>query len=209
MKPSGAGLANLAVALHRLFHRLGVVDDGRRVVAAERDAGRFEFDQRGLTGRVDRRGIGFSNVIFWALWNRLARSGVVRGGALAWPSARWAAAAPPPDLKAAPGLGETLAIHSPHKARPAPRAAPFRSPGRRVVFSRQAACCKSPRAGARGGALALQSQVREDPLDHRRFEDGGDDFELATAVRAALEAILKAKLTFMSPGRPTPDHERH
>ena len=66
MKPSGAGLANLAVALHRLFHRLGVVDDGRRVVAAERDAGRFEFDQRGLTGRVDRRGIGFSNVTFWA-----------------------------------------------------------------------------------------------------------------------------------------------
>ena len=37
--------------------------------------------------------------------------------------------------------------------------------------------------------------MREDPLDHRRFEDGGcDDLELAAAVRAVLQVDLKAKL---------------
>jgi len=32
----------------------------------------------------------------------------------------------------------------------------------------------------------LQAQVREDALDHQRVQDGGDDLELAAAVRAVL-----------------------
>ena len=39
----------------------------------------------------------------------------------------------------------------------------------------------------------LQSQVREDPLDHRCFEDGGGDLELAAAVRAVLEVDLESE----------------
>ena len=40
----------------------------------------------------------------------------------------------------------------------------------------------------------LQPQVREDPLDHRRFEDGRDDLELPTAVRAVLQVDLEHSL---------------
>jgi len=36
----------------------------------------------------------------------------------------------------------------------------------------------------------LQSQVREDPLDHGCLQDGGDDRELATAVRAVFKVDL-------------------
>ena len=39
----------------------------------------------------------------------------------------------------------------------------------------------------------LQSQVREDPLDHRRFEDGRDDLQLAAAVRAVLQVDLESE----------------
>ena len=37
----------------------------------------------------------------------------------------------------------------------------------------------------------LQAQMREDPLDHRRFENGRDDLEFAAAVRAVLQGVLK------------------
>ena len=52
-----------------------------------------------------------------------------------------------------------------------------------------------PRALARRGPRrrpSLQPQVREDPLDHRRFKDGRDDLELLTAVRAVFEIDLEA-----------------
>ena len=39
----------------------------------------------------------------------------------------------------------------------------------------------------------LQPQVRKDPLDHRCFEDGGDDLELPTAVRAVLQVDLESE----------------
>jgi len=37
----------------------------------------------------------------------------------------------------------------------------------------------------------LQPQVLEDPLDHHRFENGRDDLELPSAVRAVFEVGLK------------------
>lgn len=40
------------------------------------------------------------------------------------------------------------------------------------------------------GRPSLQPQVREDALDHRCFEDGRDDPELAAAVRAAVDVQL-------------------
>ncbi len=45
-----------------------------------------------------------------------------------------------------------------------------------------------------GGLLDGQSQVRVDPRDHHCLQDGGNDLELATAVRAVLHVDLKAKL---------------
>ena len=39
----------------------------------------------------------------------------------------------------------------------------------------------------------LQAQVREDLLDHRRFQDGGDDLQLAAAVRAVLQVDLESE----------------
>jgi len=35
--------------------------------------------------------------------------------------------------------------------------------------------------------------MRQDALDYRRFEDGGDDLELATAVRAVLDVDLESE----------------
>ena len=37
---------------------------------------------------------------------------------------------------------------------------------------------------------SLQVQVREDPRDDRRFEDGGDDLELAAVDRAAQDVLV-------------------
>jgi len=41
--------------------------------------------------------------------------------------------------------------------------------------------------------------MRQDALDYRRFEDGGDDLELTTAVRAVLQVDLEHALE--QPGR--------
>ena len=40
----------------------------------------------------------------------------------------------------------------------------------------------------------LQPQVRKDPLDHRRFGDGRNDLQLATAVWAVLQVDLEHRL---------------
>jgi len=47
----------------------------------------------------------------------------------------------------------------------------------------------------------LQALLREDPLDHGRFEDDPDDLELPTAVRAVLEVDLKDPLEQSGPAR--------
>ena len=39
----------------------------------------------------------------------------------------------------------------------------------------------------------LQPQVRKDPLDHGRLQDGGDDLELAAAIRAVFEVDLESE----------------
>jgi hypothetical protein len=61
----------------------------------------------------------------------------------------------------------------------------------------------------------LQTLLREDSLDHRRFEDDRDDLEMPTAVRAVLELGLKDPLEQSDPGetpysrpRPAPAHGR-
>jgi hypothetical protein len=41
-----------------------------------------------------------------------------------------------------------------------------------------------------GRCPGLQTQVREDPLDHRLFQDRRNDLQLATAVRAVLQVDL-------------------
>ena len=47
----------------------------------------------------------------------------------------------------------------------------------------------------------LQTQVREDLLDHRGLQDGGDDLQLAAAVRAVrhidLEGALEQRLIIL------------
>ena len=61
-------------------------------------------------------------------------------------------------------------------------------------------------AGAQSGSLphvpacrrprrrpGLQPQVRKDPLDHRRFENGRNDLQLATAVWAVFEVDLESE----------------
>jgi len=35
--------------------------------------------------------------------------------------------------------------------------------------------------------------MHQDALDYRRFEDGGDDLELTTAVRAVLDVDLESE----------------
>ena len=44
--------------------------------------------------------------------------------------------------------------------------------------------------------------MRQDALDYRRFEDGGDDLELATAVRAVLDVDLEHALEQPGPADP-------
>jgi hypothetical protein len=47
----------------------------------------------------------------------------------------------------------------------------------------------------------LQTQVREDPLDHRLLKDGGDDHQLAAAVRAVLHVDVEDALEQACPVR--------
>ena len=62
-----------------------------------------------------------------------------------------------------------------------------------LIGGSQAACSCDPRAGARGGALGLQSQVRRDLLDHRRLKDRCNELQLAAAVRAVLQQRMSLK----------------
>jgi len=50
-----------------------------------------------------------------------------------------------------------------------------------------------------GRCPGLQSQMRQDALDHRRFEDGRNDPELAAAVRAVLDAEMPAPQLYQEP----------
>ena len=43
--------------------------------------------------------------------------------------------------------------------------------------------------------------MREDALDHRRFEDGADDITLTTTIRAVLEVVLEDALEQPGPER--------
>ena len=45
-----------------------------------------------------------------------------------------------------------------------------------------------------GRCPGLQPQMREDPRDHRCLQDGGNDLELTTAVRAVVDVDLKHAL---------------
>jgi len=60
------------------------------------------------------------------------------------------------------------------------------SPELRAVVRQLAAC-----AGVSAPSVTLSRQVlaRRDALDQRLFEDGGDDLEIAAAVRAVLEDL--------------------
>jgi len=62
------------------------------------------------------------------------------------------------------------------------------SPELRAVVRQLAAC-----AGVSAPSVTLSRQVlaRRDALDQRLFEDGGDDLEIAAAVRAVLEVDLE------------------
>ena len=42
--------------------------------------------------------------------------------------------------------------------------------------------------------------MREDPDDHRRFLDGGDDLQLAAALRAVFEVDIEYPLEQARPG---------
>ena len=48
----------------------------------------------------------------------------------------------------------------------------------------------------------LQTKVREDLLDHRLFQNRGDDLQLAAAVRAVLQVELKHALEQPRPTQP-------
>ena len=50
--------------------------------------------------------------------------------------------------------------------------------------------------------LGAQTQVREDPLDHRLFQDGRDDLHLAAAVRAVLQVEIEHALEQLAPAQP-------
>ena len=135
----------------------------------------------------------FSNPLgrsFRIHWEGLARSGLFCWGVLAWPVARWAAAAPPPDLKAAwasgkPGRFVPRTGLDQRQAQPRPAARGTGPPSRGLL--------KISARRHLGRCPGLQSQMRQDALDYRRFEDGGDDLELATAVRAVLDVDLESE----------------
>ena len=69
-------------------------------------------------------------------------------GTLAWPIAHRAAATPPLDLKTASTSGEPARFVAPHRARPAPGAAPARSPGCRAAITPPAENLRAPAPGA-------------------------------------------------------------
>jgi len=48
----------------------------------------------------------------------------------------------------------------------------------------------------------LQSQVHQDLLDHRLLQDGGDDLQLAAAVRAVLQVEVEHPLEQLGPAQP-------
>jgi len=48
-----------------------------------------------------------------------------------------------------------------------------------------------------GRCPGLQSQMRQDALDYRGVEDGGDDLELATAVRTVLNVDLESEASVL------------
>jgi len=107
----------------------------------------------------------------------------LRGGA--WQVARWAAAASPPDPKAARASGKPARFVAPHRARPASGAAPPHIPGCRAAFTPPA---QSLRAPAQRAAPGLQSQMRKDPLHHRCLQDGA----LRSATHGSFRVLVAA-----------------
>ncbi|MCY7307322.1 MAG: hypothetical protein LH632_14480 [Rhodoferax sp.] len=74
----------------------------------------------------------------------------------------------------------------PRQAQPRPTA--------RATGPRSRRLLKSSARRRPGRCPGLQPLVREDPLYHWCLHDGGDDLELAAAVRSVLHVDLKAKL---------------
>jgi len=91
----------------------------------------------------------------------------------------------PPGHRANPRASWPLTGRDPRQAQPLPAA---RGTGPRS--GRLLKICARRRPGRCPG---LQSQMCQDALDYRRFEDGGDDLELATAVRAVLDVDLESE----------------
>jgi len=83
---------------------------------------------------------------------------------------------------------------------------PVAAPG---LAGRVRACKREPlprrrtaRRRAPASTVGLQTQVHEDFLDHRLLKDGGDDLQLAAAVRAVLEVEIKHALEQPHPTQP-------
>lgn len=72
-----------------------------------------------------------------------------------------------------------------------PDAISHRSPGRRVARSTSRAVLYVPARRLPGWRPRLQARMREDPLDHCRFEDGRDDLDLPAAVRAVFQVNVE------------------
>ena len=88
-----------------------------------------------------------------------------------------------------------------------PGAADLRGPGAGPLelswfWRAQAACSRvCARAGGRGRS-GLQTQVRKDLLDDRLLQDGGDDLQLAIAVRGVLQVEFEHALEQPGPTQP-------
>jgi len=73
----------------------------------------------------------------------------------------------------------------PRQAQPRPAARGTGPPSRRLL---KLSARRHP-----GRCPGLQSEVREDPLYHGCLQDGGNDLELAAAVRAVFEVDLESE----------------
>jgi len=157
-----------------------------------------------------RERIGFSNALFPSPWHpepdrarRLVRFSLFsEAAAVCW------ALTPSPKivlrgrrLRFVPGLQVTSTDLANPRSQPTPPARGAGSPVRSRLGGLR------PLQGLATGrrlrrCTRLQSQVREDLLDHRRFQDHRDDLALAAAVRAVLHVDLEHALEQLGPAQP-------
>jgi len=91
----------------------------------------------------------------------------------------------PPGHRANARVSWPLIRFDPRQAQPRPAARGTGPPSRRLL---KLSARRHP-----GRCLGLQSEVREDPLYHGCLQDGGNDLELAAAVRAVLQVDLESE----------------